>query len=503
MANPTVIIKPIAADSATKVTPPPTAAAAGFGRMSLEQGYPPETQVPLETGGKAPKRDDMNGALNLLSLHTVFLQSGGRYLYNPALTYNKGCEIVLNNLATPVYSTIDNNPNNPNTNMTGWALSIPASPPAASTTVVGVTRFATVAETFSSSQSIALTPGGLAAVIQSSSTDVAKVSGSDKLMRVGAFGLGGSLPKINDTAINALTVSGFYNVINTGAGVLPTAADGYLIHNQSATTGYAWQSYVNVNGGAICSRTFTAGVWSGWYIGWDSVNLVKQTSQTDVTPGRVLLNGAWGWGAGGQGLGNARTPYVAQLNAILPNGMYLSSGAGSNCPDDGSYTVLVQNYDSQITQTATREGMLIPIRQYIRKYNGTSWSAWYPIANASSNTLVSAAGFAGNWTTETFIGGTKLGNKVTLQGSVTCTSGIAANQQIASLPANIRPVYNQSFVVDYLGANGVAGLCVFRAEASGILYFERYSGVAPSPGLPSYNIRFNVNTTYLADSSIA
>lgn len=114
MTNPSVILTPIANDSPTKRLPPLTDSAAGIGRLSQEQGFPPITEVPLELGGKAPKRDDMNGALNLLSQHTVHLQSGGLYLYNSALRYDKGCVIVLDDGITRVQSLVDDNPENPN-----------------------------------------------------------------------------------------------------------------------------------------------------------------------------------------------------------------------------------------------------------------------------------------------------------------------------------------------------------------------------------------------------
>ena len=121
MANPDVILTPLASQSVTKTIPPLTDLAAGIGRMSQQQGFPPITQEPLELGGKAPQRDDFNGAFNLLSQHTLFLQSGGQYTYNAALTYNLGCVIALDDGITLVQSLVDANPTNPNTGLgTDW-----------------------------------------------------------------------------------------------------------------------------------------------------------------------------------------------------------------------------------------------------------------------------------------------------------------------------------------------------------------------------------------------
>ena len=48
-----------------------------FGIASLSQGFPTETQLPLEDGGIPPRRIDFNGALNWLSMFAVFQQAGG------------------------------------------------------------------------------------------------------------------------------------------------------------------------------------------------------------------------------------------------------------------------------------------------------------------------------------------------------------------------------------------------------------------------------------------
>lgn len=131
MTNPTVILTPIANDSPTKRLPPLTDSAAGIGRMSQEQGFPELTQVPLELGGKPPQRDDMNGALNLISQHTVFVQSGGQYLYDGRLTYDRGCVIVLDDGITQVQSLVDGNPDNPNAGLGATWRAIDSDPASA------------------------------------------------------------------------------------------------------------------------------------------------------------------------------------------------------------------------------------------------------------------------------------------------------------------------------------------------------------------------------------
>ena len=68
-----------------------------FGIASLSQGFPTETQLPIEDGGIPPRRIDFNGALNWLSMFAVFQQAGGLFSWSaqvdydpPAIIYHSG-----------------------------------------------------------------------------------------------------------------------------------------------------------------------------------------------------------------------------------------------------------------------------------------------------------------------------------------------------------------------------------------------------------------------------
>ena len=104
------------AEYGDKTLPPETEA--GRGRMSLNQGFPPETQVRPEAGGVPPHRHDFNGALNLLSSHAVFHQYGGLHTFNPVIAedggYPMGAVLAFSNPAIPlrVRSLKDNNRDN-------------------------------------------------------------------------------------------------------------------------------------------------------------------------------------------------------------------------------------------------------------------------------------------------------------------------------------------------------------------------------------------------------
>lgn len=76
--------------------PPVTAASAGSGKFSQQNGFPPETSQPLSQGGFPPDRRDFNGVLNLLSQFIVWYQQGGLLNYSAQFDYEVGNEILFN-----------------------------------------------------------------------------------------------------------------------------------------------------------------------------------------------------------------------------------------------------------------------------------------------------------------------------------------------------------------------------------------------------------------------
>ncbi len=61
------------------------------GRASLADGFPTETQLPLNQGGIAPNRTDFNGAFYMLSAMAFWQQSGGQWQWSAALNYTTPC----------------------------------------------------------------------------------------------------------------------------------------------------------------------------------------------------------------------------------------------------------------------------------------------------------------------------------------------------------------------------------------------------------------------------
>lgn len=91
--NPTLLSVPIA-QNGNKNTIPTTQATAGNGLMSQSTGFPPETSLPLGAGGVAPKREDFNGAFNLLGGVAFYAQKGWTFNYDATQDYYKGCVVI-------------------------------------------------------------------------------------------------------------------------------------------------------------------------------------------------------------------------------------------------------------------------------------------------------------------------------------------------------------------------------------------------------------------------
>ncbi|TCJ96126.1 tail collar domain [Volucribacter psittacicida] len=87
---------------------------------TYSEGFPQITMTPISMGGKAPAGKDMNGILNELSAHTVFLNQGGIYKFNLAFAneiggYSKGAILINDNYDKLFISLVDKNKTNFNT----------------------------------------------------------------------------------------------------------------------------------------------------------------------------------------------------------------------------------------------------------------------------------------------------------------------------------------------------------------------------------------------------
>ena len=123
MPNPDLIPEPFAQSGDKNTIPLERAIADPVYRASWKAGFPPNTRLPKDLGGEAPDGLDFNGVLNILSQAVVFLQKGNAYQFDAALApYPIGALVRSNDNLTTYQSTVPNNSNNPNSNMAGWRV---------------------------------------------------------------------------------------------------------------------------------------------------------------------------------------------------------------------------------------------------------------------------------------------------------------------------------------------------------------------------------------------
>ncbi len=108
---------PFANSGAKNTIPTP---ATGTGKASFTEGFPAVTMMPIVAGGIPPEGKDFNGILYDITTHTVWVNAGGQYQFDAALStaiggYPKGM-VLQNNAGTGAsVSAVDNNTTDFNT----------------------------------------------------------------------------------------------------------------------------------------------------------------------------------------------------------------------------------------------------------------------------------------------------------------------------------------------------------------------------------------------------
>ena len=116
-----------AAGAGEITTPIPTASQIGIvnGRASLHDGFPPDTFIPISTGGVPPFGADFNGILNEITSITQWQQAGGFFPYDSTFStaisgYPVGAIIQAANYQGFWLNTTNGNTTNPDTGGAGW-----------------------------------------------------------------------------------------------------------------------------------------------------------------------------------------------------------------------------------------------------------------------------------------------------------------------------------------------------------------------------------------------
>lgn len=109
---------PFASSGVKNTIPTP---ATGTGKASFTEGFPTVTMMPLTAGGIPPEGKDFNGILYDVTTHTVWVNAGGQYQFDAALSaaiggYPAGM-VLQNNAGTASYvSAVANNTTDFNSN---------------------------------------------------------------------------------------------------------------------------------------------------------------------------------------------------------------------------------------------------------------------------------------------------------------------------------------------------------------------------------------------------
>lgn len=83
LTTPSNYSTPFAASGAKNTIP---VAATGTGKASFTDGFPAVTMLPLTSGGIPPEGKDFNGILYDITTHTVWVNAGGQYKFDSALS---------------------------------------------------------------------------------------------------------------------------------------------------------------------------------------------------------------------------------------------------------------------------------------------------------------------------------------------------------------------------------------------------------------------------------
>ena len=232
MPNPDLIPEPFAQSGDKNTIPLERAIADPVYRASWKAGFPPDTRLPKDLGGEAPDGLDFNGILNVLSQAIVFLQKGNAYQFDAALApYPIGALVRSNDNLTTYQSTVPNNSNNPNSNMTGWRVYN------GSGFIVDNLTTNDSAKALSAAQGKALQDNKLEANKVGAANGVASLDANIKVPIA-------QLPNASTTAIGAVQLNDTLTSVSTTQAA--TAAQAKVLNDKMLGVGQTWQDVLSV-----------------------------------------------------------------------------------------------------------------------------------------------------------------------------------------------------------------------------------------------------------------
>jgi len=231
MPNPDLIPEPFAQSGDKNPIPLERAISDPIYRASWKAGFPPDTRLPKDVGGEAPDGLDFNGVLNILSQAVVFLQKGNAYQFDASMApYPIGALVRSNDNLTTYQSTVPNNSNNPNSNMTGWRIYN------GSGFIVDNLTTNDGTKALSAAQGKVLQDNKLEANKVGSANGVASLDANTKVPIV-------QLPNASTTAIGAVQLNNTLTSVSTSQAA--TAAQAKALNDMMLGVGQTWQDVTN------------------------------------------------------------------------------------------------------------------------------------------------------------------------------------------------------------------------------------------------------------------
>lgn len=240
MPNPDLIPEPFAQSGDKNTIPLERAIADPVYRASWKAGFPPDTRLPKDLGGEAPDGLDFNGVLNALSQAVVFLQKGNAYQFDASLApYPIGALVRSNDNLTTYQSTVPNNSNNPNSNMTGWRI---------------YNGSGFVVDNLTTNDSAKALSAAQGKVLQDNKLDANKIGAANGVASLDANTKVpvSQLPNASTTAIGAVQLNNTLTSVSTSQAA--TAAQAKALNDQAFGVGQAWQ---NVTSSRASGVTYT------------------------------------------------------------------------------------------------------------------------------------------------------------------------------------------------------------------------------------------------------
>ena len=120
--NPTLLSRILAEDGEKSTIPSTTGATTGL--FSEQYGWQSINSLPLQAGGKAVKREDFNGAFNLLGGVAFYAQKGWVFKWNSTQAYYAGCVVrdATDNKQYECIADVSAGGTAPSTDDTHWKL---------------------------------------------------------------------------------------------------------------------------------------------------------------------------------------------------------------------------------------------------------------------------------------------------------------------------------------------------------------------------------------------